>query len=62
MTHSKEVLDVLIERRVAHLRLLAAQTAQQYWKDQPQKPLSERFDELVQRALARRRRGGAELR
>ena len=43
---------MLIERRVAHLRLLAAQTACEYWRDPPERPFAERLDEAVQRAFA----------
>lgn len=32
---SPDRLDALIASRVAHLRLLAARTAQAYWRDQP---------------------------
>ena len=63
MTRSPETLELMIQARIARLYADALVAANEDWKrTHPEKPIGERFDELVQKALARRRRGGYELR
>lgn len=63
MTHSKETLELMIEARIARLHLDALRAANEDWKrTHPEKSGAQILDEALQRVLARRRRGGDELR
>ena len=57
---SKESLEILINRRIERLRLLALETEHEFHRERRAKPWNVRFEELVQQALARRRRRGME--
>ena len=58
-----ETLDVMIEARIARLYADALVAANEDWKrTHPEKSAVQHLDEALQRVLARRRRGGHEMR